>query len=163
MRCRILSIFTEPDFEASVFGVCTTDFRARKRSPRLRNPVCRKNEDELIFHPQIDIISICTPNVYYETIKKAIAATKHVYCENRCVTFGQAREVSLLAAKSECARALYSTAGTFRRSSGEELINRANRACTVLFGGISSQQLHKPQKTCWMEAKRGYLRRRSAF
>ena len=100
---NIKYFYREPDFEASVFGVCTTDFsRTEKICCDHGIPFAAKNEDELIFHPQIDIISICTPNVrHYETIKKAISATKHVYCEKPlCVTFGQAREVSLLAAKS---------------------------------------------------------------
>ena len=59
---------------------------------------CR-NEDEIINDPNIDIVDICTPNIYhYETVKKALFSGKHVYCEKPlAVTYDQAKELSELA------------------------------------------------------------------
>ncbi len=58
-----------------------------------------ENEDELINDPDIDIIDVCTPNIYhYETVKKALNAGKHVYCEKPlAVTAEEAKELALLA------------------------------------------------------------------
>ena len=57
------------------------------------------SEDELINDPNIDVIDITTPNIaHYETIKKAIAAGKNIYCEKPlCVTAAEADEVARLA------------------------------------------------------------------
>ena len=59
------------------------------------------SEDELIYDPDIDVIDICTPNVcHYETLKKAIAAGKDVYCEKPlCISRTQADEIAHLAAE----------------------------------------------------------------
>ena len=60
-----------------------------------------ETEDELINDDTIDIIDICSPNIFhYETLKKVIAAGKHVYCEKPlCVTAEQAYEIAELADK----------------------------------------------------------------
>lgn len=57
------------------------------------------DEDELIADPEIDIIDICTPNcLHYETLKKAIAAGKAIYCEKPlCVSAEQAVHIAKLA------------------------------------------------------------------
>ena len=90
-------------FRAEIYGVCTT-------SMKKSTDVCRQfgfsvatdNEDDLICNPEIDVIDICTPNIYhFETIKKALAAGKHIYCEKPlCVTAEQAWEVASLAEDS---------------------------------------------------------------
>ena len=57
------------------------------------------NEDDMINDPEIDVIDICTPNIaHYETLKKAIAAGKNIYCEKPlCVTAAEAKEIAELA------------------------------------------------------------------
>lgn len=90
-------------FSASVRGLCTTDVtRSANLSKLYGFEYAAKNEDELIADKSIDVIDICTPNLYhFETIKKAIAAGKHVYCEKPlCVTADEAREVACLAKES---------------------------------------------------------------
>lgn len=87
-------------FSARVLGVCTKNPQhARAAAAEFGFPVAAESEDELIDSPDIDVIDICTPNIYhYETIKKAIAAGKHIYCEKPlCVTEQQAAEVAALA------------------------------------------------------------------
>lgn len=90
-------------FSASVAGVCTTTAEhSRAVAAEYGFPIATEDEDRLINDPDIDIIDICTPNLYhYATIKKALAAGKHVYCEKPlCVTEEQAAELALLAEQS---------------------------------------------------------------
>lgn len=54
------------------FKFSTTDFR------------------ELVNHPEIDIINICSPNIFHkEQILAAIAAGKHIYCDKPLVCSGK--------------------------------------------------------------------------
>lgn len=61
-------------------------------------PCFTTNEDDIIYDPDIDVIDVCTPNVYhYETVKKALNAGKHVYCEKPlAVSYAQAEELMAL-------------------------------------------------------------------
>lgn len=95
--------YTDLPFSASVRGVCTTSMeKSRAVADKFGFEVATDNEDDLINDPSIDIIDICTPNIYhYETIKKALAKGKHIYCEKPlCVSPEEAREVAELAAES---------------------------------------------------------------
>ncbi len=93
----------ELPFDANIVGVCTTSLEKS-------TAVCEKygfelataNEDDIINSPTIDAIDICTPNIYhYDTLKKAIAAGKHIYCEKPlCISSAQAFEIAELAKKS---------------------------------------------------------------
>ena len=90
-------------FHAVTHGVCTTTLEKSKRiAEEFGIPVATCNEDDLIHHPDIDVIDICTPNVcHYETLKKALAAGKHILCEKPLtVTAEQAREIQALASQS---------------------------------------------------------------
>ena len=83
-------------YQAKTWGVCTT---LQEKSDRVARefeiPMSCTNEDALIQSPDIDIIDICTPNVcHFETLKKAIAAGKHVLCEKPlCISPAQANEI----------------------------------------------------------------------
>ena len=96
-----LKYFYSPlGFKAEIAGICT---RSMERSEAF----CRqygiarayRDEDEMIADPHIDVIDICTPNTcHYETLKKAIAAGKHIYCEKPlCTTRAEAEEIAELA------------------------------------------------------------------
>ena len=90
-------------FDASIYGVCT---RSMEKSEAVAKEygfaLATDNEDDLINHPDVDIIDICTPNIYhYETVKKALAKGKHVLCEKPlAVSAEQARELAELAGAS---------------------------------------------------------------
>lgn len=91
-------------FEAEVAGICTAHpQKTESICAEYGFPVCATCEDDLINDPDIDVIDICTPNIYhYETIKKALAAGKHVYCEKPlCTTRAQADEIANLASLSD--------------------------------------------------------------
>lgn len=85
--------------EAKIMAVCTSNIESAKSAADFLG-ITRytTDENELINDPSIDVIDICTPNVYhYATLKKAIASKKHVYCEKPlCVTYEQAKEISEL-------------------------------------------------------------------
>lgn len=90
-------------FGARILGVCTTTVeKSQKVASDHGFGYAAKDEDELIADPNIDIIDVCTPNIYhYSTVKKAILAGKHVYCEKPlCVTADEARDLCVLAENS---------------------------------------------------------------
>ena len=90
-------------FSARIAGVCTTSLeKSQKIADEYGLGYAANNEDELIDDPNIDVIDICTPNIYhYDTVKKALARGKHVYCEKPlCVTAEQAEELATLARES---------------------------------------------------------------
>ena len=61
-----------------------------------------ENSDELFADPEIDIIDICTPNIYHkEGVLKALAASKHVYCDKPLASgYAEAQEVVAAARES---------------------------------------------------------------
>ncbi|MBQ2767508.1 MAG: Gfo/Idh/MocA family oxidoreductase [Clostridia bacterium] len=89
-------------FSASIAGVCaSTPERTQARVAPFGLPAA-SSEDSLINDPNIDIIDICTPNrFHYASIKKALAAGKHVLCEKPLgMTEQEGAELAELAAKS---------------------------------------------------------------
>ena len=86
-------------FDAKIAGVCSGHRESTVRAAEYLGCTAYFCEDELINDKRIDIISICTPNVYhYNTLKKAIAAGKHIYCEKPlCINYQQAKEIEALA------------------------------------------------------------------
>ena len=89
-------------FEAKIKGVYTRTPETRESAAKnFGFDIAAASEDELIYNDDIDIIDICTPNTsHYETLKKAINAGKHIYCEKPlCVNAAQAYEIAALADK----------------------------------------------------------------
>lgn len=91
--------FFYPDlgFEVEVSGVCTTTMEKSKRVCETYGiGIATNNEDDLIYSPDIDIIDVCTPNIFhFDTIMKALDAGKHIYCEKPlCITYEQSRIVA---------------------------------------------------------------------
>lgn len=88
-------------FEAENCAVCTAHLQTgrKKRPVNLVYLVIQIRKTNIIGNDEIDIIDICIPNIYhYETLKKAIAAGKHIYCEKPlCVSYEQAEEIKRLA------------------------------------------------------------------
>ncbi len=84
---------------ATTVGVCTTSIEKSERvAAQFGISRAVADEDALIYDPDIDVIDICTPNLYhFETLKKAICAGKHVLCEKPlCITPKEAREIASL-------------------------------------------------------------------
>jgi predicted dehydrogenase len=99
-----IPFFYQPSTPLAIsYGVCTTTMEKSQRIAKEYGfALATDNEDDLINNPDIDIIDICTPNIYhFETLKKAIASGKHVLCEKPlCVTKEQADEIAALPRKA---------------------------------------------------------------
>ncbi|MBO5939368.1 MAG: Gfo/Idh/MocA family oxidoreductase [Clostridia bacterium] len=90
-------------FSAKVVGVCTTTLeKSQSVADEFGFAIATTDEAVLINDPTIDIIDICTPNIYhYETAKRALLAGKHIYCEKPlCVTAEEASELARLSKES---------------------------------------------------------------
>ena len=95
--------FGDVPFSAHIVGVCTTsEEKSRAVADTYGFDVGTADEDALINDPSINVIDVCTPNIYhYGTVKKALLAGKHVYCEKPlCVTYAQAKDLSSIAKSS---------------------------------------------------------------
>ena len=95
-----LPYFFATDMDVKIHGVCTRSIdHARTACEKFNLGFYTDNEDDIIYNPEIDVIDICTPNIYhYETAKKAILNGKHIYCEKPlAVTYAQAQELACLA------------------------------------------------------------------
>lgn len=87
-------------FSAKIRGVCTRNpAHAEQAAREFGFDRAFRTEEELIADASVDVIDICTPNVcHFDTIRRALAAGKHVYCEKPlCVTEEQAAEAAALA------------------------------------------------------------------
>jgi len=92
--------YSELPFSARIKGICCAHYEnALKACEVYGFEKSYSDEDELISDPEIDIVDICTPNCFhYETLKKALNAGKHIYCEKPlCITAKEAQEISELA------------------------------------------------------------------
>lgn len=96
--------YGELPFRAVTVGVCTT---TQEKSERIATQFgierAVTDENALIDASDIDIIDICTPNVFhFKSLKKAITAGKHVLCEKPlCITPNEAAEIASLAKRTD--------------------------------------------------------------
>ncbi|MBE6701867.1 MAG: Gfo/Idh/MocA family oxidoreductase [Ruminococcaceae bacterium] len=73
----------ELPFRAVIHGVATRSLeKSMAVAKEFGFAVATDHEDDLINDPQIDVIDICTPNILHaDTVRRALAAGKHIYCE----------------------------------------------------------------------------------
>jgi predicted dehydrogenase len=71
-----------------LFGVCTGHKETAEKARReFGFQVATDNFLELVEHPEIDIINICSPNIFHkDQILAAIKSGKHIYCDKPLVT-----------------------------------------------------------------------------
>ena len=102
---RNLNYFYGPlPFEASVQGVCTTNYeRAQILAEQYSLGLASENFEALVARDDIDVIDICTPNTdHFDMICRSLAAGKHVLCEKPlCVSAEQAAEIVRLEKQSD--------------------------------------------------------------
>lgn len=131
--------FSEIPFKAKVAGVCTKNPKNAAEAAALFNlGAAYETEDDLINDPNIDIIDICTPNIYhYESIKKAAAAGKHIYCEKPlCVTYNQAAEAAeLVRAKKLTSQIVFNNRWLAPVMKAKELIENGKLGSILSFRG----------------------------
>lgn len=65
---------------------------------------CTTNWREVVEHPDVDVVNICTPNgQHHEQVLAALEAGKHVYCDKPLATTAEeARDMTRAAEKSGC-------------------------------------------------------------
>ncbi len=83
-------------FRTRLKGVCTAHKETADKARELHGfEFATTNEDDVLFHEDIDIVHICTPNVFHkETIIKALKAGKHIYCDKPlAVSYAEAQEI----------------------------------------------------------------------
>jgi predicted dehydrogenase len=96
--------FADLPFHAAIAGVATRSMeKSRRVAAEFGIPVATDDENVLINDPTIDVIDICTPNILHaDTVRRALAAGKHVYCEKPLAdSLASAEEMAALAAGSD--------------------------------------------------------------
>lgn len=93
-----LKYFYKPlSFDAELYGICCAHKENAEAAARVYGfkKVYDSCED-MISDPDIDVIDICTPNIYhYDALKAAAIAGKHIYCEKPlCTTYAESREIA---------------------------------------------------------------------
>ena len=97
--------FTDLPFQAKIEGVCTRSLeKSRAVADTYGFSIATDDEDALIQSPDIDVIDVCTPNLLHaQSVKKALAAGKHVYCEKPLADdLSGALELAALAEHTDC-------------------------------------------------------------
>jgi predicted dehydrogenase len=87
-------------FKIKLVSVCDTVLSsAQSAKEMLGFENCTDNADEIYNNPEIDIVDICTPNLYHkENVIKALQAGKHIYCDKPLATsYEDAKEIANLA------------------------------------------------------------------
>ena len=115
------------------------------------------NEDDIINNPNIDAIDVCTPNIYhYETVKKAILAKKHVYCEKPlAVTYAQASELAQLAKENNVkCHMVFNNRFLLPIIKAKEIIDQGTIGQILSFKGeYHHSSALDPEKTGWKQNK----------
>ncbi len=90
-------------FSGHYTSICTSNNATAQKAKNMYGfDIATDDEDILIYDDNIDIIDICTPNIYhFETAKKAILAGKHVICEKPlAINCDEADELDKLASNA---------------------------------------------------------------
>jgi predicted dehydrogenase len=98
---RSVPLFYDPlPFRTRLVGVCTaTPESGQKAIEQAGFSFATTDPAELLAHPDVDIIHVCTPNdAHRDGIVAALAAKKHIYCDKPLTrTVTEAEEVVALA------------------------------------------------------------------
>ena len=84
-------------FKIKLVGVCdAVPEVAQKARETLDFEFATSNPDDIFNCPDIDIVDVCTPNIYHkDAVIKAIKAGKHVYCDKPLATsYNETKEIT---------------------------------------------------------------------
>lgn len=75
--------YNDLPFRIRLAGVCTSSEQsALKAKENMDFDFCTTDPDQILCSKDIDIVNICTPNIYHkDEVIKAIKNGKHIYCE----------------------------------------------------------------------------------
>ena len=160
-----LKLFYDVDFlhsigadDVEIISVCTRNIEnAKKASQAYGFKDYTANEDDVIYNPDIDAVDVCTPNIYhYETVKKAILAGKHVYCEKPlAVTYEQAAELARLARETGVVcHMVFNNRFLLPVMKAKEIISSGKIGKILSFRGeYHHSSALNPEKTGWKQNK----------
>ncbi len=101
---RSLPLFYRPiPFQTELLGVATsTESSGRMAQEEAGFHFHTRDYRDLLHHPDIDIIDVCTPNdTHFDICRDAILAGKHVYCDKPlALNVQQAEELAAMAESS---------------------------------------------------------------
>ena len=89
--------YDPPPMRTKLFGVCTAHKEtARAAADKCGFELATTDYGELVEHPDIDIVHICTPNACHkEQLLAALANNKHIYCDKPLVaSASEAHEIA---------------------------------------------------------------------
>lgn len=75
-------------FKIRLVGICSRTLEAAEKAKEMLGfEFATNNPDDIFNSPDIDVVDICTPNIYHkDALIKAIRAGKHVYCDKPLVS-----------------------------------------------------------------------------
>ena len=151
--------FDAPEVAPVLYGVCASSYgSAEEHAAKYGIKKAYRDYREMIDDPDIDIVDICTPNVFhFEEIKYALEKGKDIYCEKPlCASYKEARKVSGAAERSSCvAGVVYNTRFLLPVVRAKELIEagRIGKILSYDFSFLHSSALD-PSRTGWKQDKR---------
>lgn len=91
-------------FKIKLVGVCDTmEENAVYAKEMLGFEFATNNPDDLFERKDIDVVNICTPNIYHkEGVLKALAAKKNVYCDKPlAASFKETQEITRISSQND--------------------------------------------------------------
>lgn len=88
--------YSDLPFKIRLMGICdTVPGVAQKAAEQLGFDFATTDPDDIFNCPDIDLVDICTPNIYHKDgILKALAAGKNVYCDKPlAASYNEAKEI----------------------------------------------------------------------
>lgn len=92
------------DARCAVVAASARDIRRLSEAVPDENIALYSNLEEVLEHPELDAVSLCTPNTqHYAQARQALLAGKHVHCEYPlCQTLAEYDELVQLATDQKC-------------------------------------------------------------
>ena len=146
-------------FQVELYGICTAHREnAEKAAETYGFKKVYDSADEMISDGEIDVIDICTPNIFhYDALKKAIAAGKDIYCEKPlCTTYAEARDISeLMRASGGIGAVVFNTRFLLPVMRAKELIDAGRLGNILSFSGrfFHSSAADPDKKAGWKQDK----------
>ena len=157
LSCRYY--FETPEETPFLYGVCASSHEtARTYAEKFGIAKAYSSFEEMIRDDAIDIVDICTPNIYHlDMITAALEAGKDIYCEKPlCASFKDAKTAADAAAESSSVcGVVFNTRFLLPVMRAKELISagRIGRILSYDFSFLHSSALDT-NKTGWKQDRR---------
>ena len=151
--------YSQLPFSAELYGICCAHrVNAEKAAEMYGFKKIYNSADDMIADSEIDIIDICTPNIFhYEALKKAVAAGKDIYCEKPlCTTYAEAREIAdMMEASGNIGAVVFNTRFLLPVLRAKELIDAGRLGDILSFSGrfFHSSAADPDKKAGWKQDK----------